>query len=346
MSTRFHIQVIGLDEPVQATADQTVLEAVRQAGWELPYSCNTGVCASCKGRVLSGRIAEGRAGDHTLSEQERAQGHVLFCQARPLSDLVIEPREIARIDPLARRRIAARVMRLERLAADVVRLKLRFPAGEKVRFQAGQYLHVLLPDGQRRSYSMANPPQQSDGAELHIRVLPDGAFSQWLATGLTTGDSIEVELPHGDFHWREQHPGPVVMLASGTGFAPLKSMLEDAFRRGFRRDISLYWGARTPGDLYLLDLARGWASRQGIRFEPVISEPRAEDGWQGRTGLVHQAVLADHTSLAQHVVYACGAPPMVAAARHDFTTQRGLAPDAFFCDAFAVATRPETAIAA
>lgn len=341
----YRIQVVGLDEPIACAEDQSVLEAVRQAGWELPYSCNAGVCASCKGRVLSGRVAPGRAGDHALSDAERAQGMALFCQARPLSDLVIEPRALTRIDPLVRRRVAARVMRLDWLASDVVRMKLRFPAGEKVRFQAGQYLQVLLPDGQRRSYSMANPPHQNDGAELHIRVLPDGAFSQCLSGGLAAGDTVEVELPHGDFHWREQHEGPVVMLASGTGFAPLKSMLEDAFRRGLQRDISLYWGARTPRDLYLLDLARGWAATRGIRFEPVISEPTAGDGWQGRTGLVHEAVLADHASLAAHVVYACGAPPMVAAARHDFTALRGLSPDAFFCDAFAVATRPAAALA-
>lgn len=345
MSKSYRIEVIGLEEPVVCTADQSVLEAVRQAGWELPYSCNAGLCASCKGRVLSGRVASDRAGDHALSDSERAQGMALFCQVRPLSDLVIEPRTLTRIDPLARRRVAARVMRLDWIARDVVRMKLRFPAGEKVRFQAGQYLQVLLPGGERRSYSMANPPQQNDGAELHIRVLPDGAFSQFLSGGLAVGDTVEVELPHGDFHWREQHKGPVVMLASGTGFAPLKSMLEDAFRRGLRREISLYWGARTPSDLYLINLARDWATNRGIRFEPVISESTAGDGWQGRTGLVHEAVLADHASLAEHVVYACGAPPMVAAARHEFIALRNLPPDAFFCDAFAVATRPTAALA-
>jgi NAD(P)H-flavin reductase/ferredoxin len=345
VSKSYRIEVIGLEEPVVCTADQSVLEAVRQAGWELPYSCNAGLCASCKGRVLSGRVASDRAGDHALSDSERAQGMALFCQARPLSDLVIEPRTLTRIDPLARRRVAARVMRLDWIARDVVCMKLRFPAGEKVRFQAGQYLQVLLPGGERRSYSMANPPQQNDGAELHIRVLPDGAFSQFLSGGLAVGDTVEVELPHGDFHWREQHKGPVVMLASGTGFAPLKSMLEDAFRRGLQREISLYWGARTPSDLYLINLARDWATNRGIRFEPVISESTAGDGWQGRTGLVHEAVLADHASLAEHVVYACGAPPMVAAARHEFIALRNLPPDAFFCDAFAVATRPTAALA-
>lgn len=346
MSAVFQIRVQGLEQSIACAPGQTVLQAVRQAGWEMPYSCNSGACASCKGRLLSGRVDEGRGSDRALSREEREQGHVLFCQARPLSDVEIEPREIARIDPLAQRRLSARLMRLDWLTEDVLRLKLRFPAGEKVRFQAGQYLQLQLPGGERRSYSMANAPQQNDGAELHIRVLPHGAMSQWLAQGPGVGDSVEVELPHGDFHWREAHTGPVVMLASGTGFAPLKSMLEDAFRRGLQRDIALYWGARTPRDLYLLDLAQGWATSRGIRFVPVVSEPAAGDGWSGRTGLVHQAVLDDHDSLAEHIVYACGAPPMVAAARTDFTVRRGLSPEAFFCDAFAVAPQPDTALTA
>ncbi len=318
---------------------QTVLDAVRQAGYEMPFSCNSGVCASCKGRVVSGRVNPGAAGDHTLTADEIAQGQVLFCQARPLTDIEIEPRQIEKADPAARRQLAARVMRIDHLASDVARLKLRFPAGEKVKFKAGQYLQVLLPDGQRRSFSMANPPHQNDGAELHIRLLEGGAFSQWLTHELKVGDHLQVELPHGDFHLREDSAAPIVMLASGTGFAPIKSMVEDGLRRGQAREIALYWGARTQQDLYLLELARGWGEQAGLRFVPVLSEACA--GWTGRTGFVHQAVLHDHDSLAGHQVYACGAPAMVSAARADFVETRGLPPDAFFCDAFVVA-QPRT----
>ncbi len=346
MSTTHRIHITGIDVTVPCGESQTVLDAVREAGYEMPFSCNAGVCASCKGRVVSGRISPGAVGDHTLTAEELASGHVLFCQARPLSDITIEPRHIEKTDPTARRRLDAKVMRIDRLASDVVRLKLRFPAGEKVKFKAGQYLQVLLPDGQRRSFSMANPPHQNDGAELHIRLLEGGAFSQTLANDLKAGDVLRVEIPHGDFFIREEGAGaPIIMLASGTGFAPIKSMLEDGFRQGRMQDVTLYWGARTQKDLYLLDLPTGWASRPGFRFVPVLSDAAPDAGWTGRTGFVHQAVLEDHATLASHQVYACGAPAMVSAARTDFIDQRGLSANAFFCDAFVVAA-PQTAAAA
>ncbi len=337
-----HIASRGLAIP--CAVDQTVLDAVRQAGYEIPFSCSSGVCASCKGRVVSGRVQTGAMGDHTLTADELAQGQVLFCQAVPLTDIEIEPRFIEKTDPDARRELEAKVMRIDFLASDVARLKLRFPAGEKVKFQAGQYLQVLLPDGQRRSFSMANPPHQNDGAELHIRLLEGGAFSQWVAQELKVGDRLTVELPHGDFYVREERAAPIVMLASGTGFAPIKSMVEDGLRRGLARSITVYWGARTTKDLYLLELASGWSHQPGLSFVPVLSEPDAD--WTGRTGFVHHAVLEDHDTLGSHQVYACGAPAMVSAARNDFVAQRGLPPDAFHCDAFVVAPRPASALAA
>ncbi len=339
MSETHLIHIAGLDVALPCAPGQTVLDAVRQAGYDMPFSCNAGVCASCKGRVLTGRVDAGAAGEHTLTRDEIAHGQVLFCQARPLTDIRIEPRQIEKTDPGARRQLEARVMRIDFLASDVARIKLRYPAGEKVKFKAGQYLQVLLPDGQRRSFSMANPPHQNDGAELHVRLLEGGAFSEWVANELRAGDHLSVEVPHGDFYLREDSEAPIVLLASGTGFAPIKSMVEDGLRKGLRRPIALYWGARAEQDLYLLDLARGWSERAGLRFVPVLSEAGAD--WTGRTGLVHQAVLQDHDSLARHQVYACGAPAMVSAARSDFVETRGLPPEAFFCDAFVVA-QPRT----
>jgi NAD(P)H-flavin reductase/ferredoxin len=337
VSNTHRIHIVGLDTDVLCAEGQTVLDAVREAGYEMPFSCNSGVCGSCKGRVVSGRVSPGAIGDHTLTAEEMANGHVLYCQAKPLTDIDIEPRHIEKTDPNARRQIAAKVLRIDRLASDVARLKLRFPAGEKVKFKAGQYLQVLMSDGQRRSFSMANAPHQNDGAELHIRLLEGGAFSKRLTTELKTGDLLEVEIPHGDFYIREDSEAPIIMLASGTGFAPLKSMLEDGFRRGQTRDITLYWGARTEQDLYLLDLPSSWTSRPGFRFVPVLSHATPSSGWTGRTGFVHHAVLEDHATLNAHQVYACGAPAMVSAARADFIDQRGLVPDSFFCDAFVVA---------
>jgi NAD(P)H-flavin reductase len=289
--------------------------------------------------MVSGQVLQGTAGYHSLTAEEIENGQVLFCQAKPITDVEIEPRQIEMTEPNARRQLNARVMRIDFLTSDVARLKLRFPVGEKVKFKAGQYLKVLLPDGQRRSFSMANPPHQNDGAELHIRLLDGGAFSQWLTQDIKLGDELSVDLPYGDFHLREESDAPIVMLASGTGFAPIKSMVEDWLRKGKQRDISLYWGARTEKDLYLLDHARDWSKQESLRFVPVLSEP--DDGWTGRIGLVHQAVMKDHVSLSGHQVYACGAPAMVSAARNEFFLTRGLLPDAFFYDAF-VTAQPRT----
>ncbi len=319
----FSVRVRGTPIVFPCAEEQSVLDAALEAGWELPYSCRRGACESCRAPVVAGEFTGPTA----------FGGDALLCQARPRSDLEIAPREIRRLDPGARKRIGARVYRIDRPADDVAVVQLRFPAGVRAKFKAGQYLEVLLGDGTRRSFSMANPPQQSDGALLHVRVLPGGAFSQALLSTLKPGSSLEIELPFGDFYLRDSG-APAVLLAGGTGFAPLKSMLEDLFRKGGARELHLYWGARRRKDLYALELPQKWAAqRAGFRFVPVLSE----ETWEGRTGLVHQAVLDDFASLEAHEVYACGAPAMVEAARRDFTAQRQLLPDNFYCDPFAAA---------
>jgi NAD(P)H-flavin reductase/ferredoxin len=319
------VRVAGSDIAFPCAPETTILDAAQAAGYEMPYSCRSGVCHNCRGRVAKGAF-EGPV-------VERHE--VLFCQARPRSDLEIAPRSIARRDPAARQVVDARVYRIERPTAGIALLQLRFPAGTRVKFRAGQYLQVLLEDGARRSFSMANPPQQSDGAHLHVRAVPGGRFSERVLPGLAPGAMLRVELPHGDFHLREGSGKPAVFVASGTGFAPVKSVLEDAFRRGEAREMTLYWGARTRADLYLLELPQKWAARhRNFHFVPVLSEPTVHDGWGGRTGWVHRAVLEDFPTLAGHEVYACGVSAMVEAARTDFQRTRDLDADDFHCDAF------------
>jgi NAD(P)H-flavin reductase/ferredoxin len=318
------VRIVGSEIAFPCEPDQTVLEAAEAAGWEIPYSCRRGVCNTCLGTLISGEVDAPAPQD----------GQVLFCQAKPCTDLQIAPREIVRVDPGARKRVKARVLRITRVADDVALIQLRFPAGTKVKFKAGQYLEVILEDGARRSFSMANPPQQSDGALLHVRVVPGGRFSEQVLPALAAGSTLEVELPFGDFFLREASERPAVLVASGTGFAPMKSILEDAFRRGSRREFVLYWGARGEQDLYQTEMPRKWAAeRSGFRFVPVLSEP-AEGVWSGRTGLVHRAVMEDYASLAECEVYACGVNAMVNAARKDFINERGLPREAFYCDAF------------
>jgi NAD(P)H-flavin reductase/ferredoxin len=339
-----NIQIKNHDIAFSCEENSTVLDAALSAGYEIPYSCRTGICGSCRGEIVAGDF-RGGAGSG-LSEEERQQGHVLLCQARPRSDLTIAVREARKIDKSAIKTVNAKVYRMTRAAHDVTILQLRFPAGVKVKFKAGQYLSVRLDDGSYRHFSMANPPHQNDGVELHIRHVPGGRFSTHVAERLAVGDMLEVSLPYGDFYLREEKDVPIVLLAGGTGFAPIKSLVEDAIKRKQARGMALYWGARRQEDLYKLDLPQKWATQlPWFKFIPVLSDAGPGDGWQGRTGLVHQAVMEDYGSLANLEVYACGAPAMINAARHDFLNARELDRDAFYCDAFApsASAGPDTA---
>jgi NAD(P)H-flavin reductase/ferredoxin len=339
-----NIQIQDHNIAFTAEAGQTVLDSALAAGYEVPYSCRTGICGSCRGKVVAGDVSGGSGAG--LSEEEQADGQVLLCQARPCSDLTIAVREVRQIDRSAIKTVKAKVYRMTRAAPDVTILQLRFPAGAKAKFRAGQYLSVKLGDGSFRHFSMANAPHQNDGAELHIRHVPGGRFSQHVAEGLAEGDLLDVSIPFGDFYVREEHDKPIVLLASGTGFAPIKSIVEDAIKRKLTRSMVLYWGARRLEDLYRIDLPRKWETQlPWFRFVPVLSEAGPAEGWEGRTGFVHQAAMDDIATLAEHEVYACGAPAMINAARQGFVQDRHLSRDAFYCDAFvpSAASGPDTA---
>ncbi len=332
----FSISVQGTEFRFPCEANEAVLDAAQRAGLEIPYSCRKGVCGTCKGRVVSGEV-RAFAGD-ALGAAERTAGQVLFCNARPRSDLVIEPRSINKADPFARKTTTARVFRLQRLADDVMLVHLRFPAGVRVRFKAGQHLNLLLANGERRDFSMANPPSESDGAQLHIRHVPSGPFTSFVFNELKRGDHLRVETPFGDFTLRESAK-PILFVAGSTGFAPIKSMIEDAFAKGIARDMMLYWGARRRSGLYS-DLPWRWQERNPrFKFVPVLSDV-AEPGF--RNNLVHKAVLEDHPSLAAFQAYVCGVPVMTQAARADFVAA-GLPEAEFFADAFV--TRADLAAA-
>ena len=332
----FQVSVAGTEFRFPCEPNETVLDAAQRAGLEIPYSCRKGVCGTCKGRVVSGDV-RAYAGD-ALGAAERAQGQVLFCNARPRSDLVIKPRSIAKADPFARKTTVARVFRLTRLADDVMLVHLRFPAGIRVRFKAGQHLNLILDNGERRDFSMANPPCESDGAQLHVRHVPGGEITGYIFDKLTRGDHLRVEIPFGDFTVRESDK-PILFVAGSTGFAPIKSMIEDMFIKGIDRPMTLYWGARTRGGLYS-DLPAKWAAQHPrFSYVPVLSDV-PEPGI--RHNLVHRAVLEDHALLARFQAYVCGVPVMTQAARSEFLAA-GLPAAEFFADAFV--TRAEVAAA-
>ena len=318
---------------------ETVLEAALREGYMLPYGCRNGACGSCKGRVVEGNVDHGLSQEVALPATERDRGMALFCQARAMSDLVIECREIGAVRDIPVKILPCRVQALDRLAPDVMRIRLRLPASERLQFLAGQYIDILLKDGTRRSLSLANPPHDDGLLELQLRNY-GGSFSTHVFTQMKEKDILRFEGPLGSFYLREDSDKPLILVAGGTGFAPIKAIVEHAIHHGIKRPMTLYRGARSAADLYLDELPQRWAREHGVKYVPVISDGKAGDGWDGRRGLVHEAVLEDFADLSGHEVYACGAPAMVEAAKRDFCTQRGLPESAFYADAFTPAIAP------
>jgi CDP-4-dehydro-6-deoxyglucose reductase len=329
----FSITIRPSGHRFEADPDDTILAAALREGFNLPYGCRNGACGSCKGRVLCGRVDYGVYQENALTELERARGMALFCSARPLEDIEIECREVGAAKDIQIRKMPCRVQKLERAAPDVLVVELRLPQSERLQYLAGQYVDIILKDGQRRSFSMANAPHADEFLQFHIRNY-GGVFSRHAFERMRERDILRFEGPYGSFFLREDSDKPIVLLASGTGFAPIKAIVEHALHVGTKRAMALYWGGRKRSDLYMHDLAQRWAAEHGIGFVPVLSEPLPEDAWRGRTGLVHQAVMEDYADLSGFQVYACGNPLMVEAARADFTAMRGLPADEFYCDAF------------
>ena len=313
----------------------TVLTAALRAGIGMPYGCKNGACGSCKGTLLSGKVEHGPHQVKALPAAEEEAGMALFCCARPQSDLEIEVREVLGSGDYPVRKMPSRVASMTRVTGDVMILTLQLPATEKMQYRAGQYIEFMLKDGKRRSYSLASAPHVSEQASLHIRHMPGGVFTDHVFSAMKERDILRFEGPLGTFFLREDSNKPMVLVASGTGFAPIKAIIEQAVHVKAGRQMTLYWGARRPADLYMRALCEEWADTiPGFKFVPVVSDALPEDGWQGRTGYVHQAVMDDLPDLSGYQVYACGAPVVIDAARHDFVAACGLPEAEFLADAF------------
>ena len=312
---------------------ETVLEAALRENIALPYGCPNGACGACKGKVLAGELDYGAYQPSTLTEEDRNMGLALFCTAQPRSDLTLEAKEIGAAKDIPVKTMPCRIEAMEKLADDVMLLRLKLPSNERLQFLPGQYIDFLLKDGKHRSFSLANTPESDETLELHIRHVPGGAFTEQVFSAMKPKDIMRIKGPLGSFFLRESDK-PIIFLAGGTGFAPIKSIVSHAFHHGTERQMVLYWGAKSLADLYQPDLPAKWQQEhENFTFIPVLSEPKPSDAWPGRTGLVHQAVLADFADLSGYEVYACGAPPMIDAAKKDFMAQ-GLPEDAFYSDAF------------
>jgi CDP-4-dehydro-6-deoxyglucose reductase len=319
--------------------DETLLEAALHQGINLPYGCKNGACGSCKGKVLEGQVTHGEHSESALSAADEKAGATLFCCAYPQSDLLIQAREVQGAGDIAIRKVPCRVNAITNPSSDVAILKLQLPASERFQFLAGQYIELLLKDGQRRAYSLANAPGQEGPLELHIRHLSGGLFTDFVfgakEPSLKEKDILRFEGPLGSFFLREDSKKPIIFVAAGTGFAPIKSIIEQMQAKKSNRPIHLYWGGRCPSDLYFNALCQTWASEMpNLTYIPVISDASPKDFWSGRTGFVHLAVMADHPDMKGFQVYACGAPVMVNAARQDFSSQCHLPEEEFFADSF------------
>ena len=334
----FNVTIQNTGHQFPAEPGEVVLDAAQKAGLVLPYGCRDGACGSCKGKLISGMVNYGDYAEKALPAEEKANGAVLFCQAKPLSDIVIEAREVRKAGDIPIRKLPSRVKKMERVADDVMLVWLSLPAGERLLFLAGQYVDILLKGNVRRSFSLGNAPHNDDALELHVRLVKDGAFTGHVFNTMKERDILRIEAPLGTFFLREESDKPIVLVASGTGFAPIKAILEHVFKQGTTRPMTLYWGGRRPKDLYMDALAKQWAvEHPGFKYIPVISDALPEDAWTGRTGFVHRAVMQDFPDLSGCQVYACGVPIMVDSAQKDFIAQCKLPENEFYADTFTTA---------
>ena len=334
----FQISVQPSGRTFRANAGEAILAAAIRSGVGLPYGCKDGACGSCKCKKISGIVQHGAHQSKALSADEEAAGLVLTCCAHPLSDVVLESRQVTDESAFPIKKIPVRVASLVQQSPDVMLVRLQLPAADTFRYHAGQYIEFILRDGARRAYSMANAPHtqaQTPGLELHIRHMVGGKFTDHVFGAMKEKEILRVEGPFGSFFLREDSTKPIVLLASGTGFAPIKALIEHMQFKGITRPTRLYWGGRRPQDLYMHEWVQVQAaSMPHLTYVPVVSNALPEDGWTGRTGFVHQAVLDDCADLSGHQVYACGAPVVVDAARDTYCAQRALPPDEFYADSF------------
>ena len=335
----FQITVEPSGRTFSADSSETLLAAGIRQGIGLAYGCKDGACGSCKCKKISGTVVHREHQAKALSADEEAQGLILTCCSTAQSDLVLESRQVTEAGSFPIKKMPVRVVSLEKKSHDVMSIIMQLPATDVMQFHAGQYVEFLLRDGSRRSYSMGNAPHTLDPAapkvELHIRHMPGGKFTDVVFSTMKEKDILRIEGPYGSFYLREDSQAPMILLASGTGFAPIKALIEHMQHKGITRPATLYWGGRRPSDLYMNDWVEEHVKAMpNLTYVPVVSDALPEDAWIGRTGFVHQAVLQDHPDLSGFQVYACGAPIVVDSARADYLGKAGLPEEAFFADSF------------
>ncbi len=331
MSFRVSVPASGHEFSVEN--DETILEAALRQGIALPYGCRNGACGKCAGELISGEIRYEKELKSLALEQQQ-QGKTLFCQARPQSDVEIMVREISNNLDIEIKTLPCRVESMQLLTHDIMKIELKLPETERLQFLAGQYIEFLLKDGKRRAFSIANAPHDDAYIELHIRHVPDGQFGDYVFDGMKVKELLRIEGPLGSYYLREDSNRPIILMGGGTGFAPLKGMLEHAFHIGMERPIHLFCGVRARKDLYMDEMVNGWLQQQdNLKYTPVLSEPDNADNWQGKTGFVHQAIIEEYPDLSGYDVYLSGPPPMIKAGMEAFYAH-GLPENQIYSDSF------------
>ncbi len=336
---QFRINLADSERSFVVNEGESILAAALRQGVMLPYSCKNGTCGSCKGLVVKGEVHYPFHPPMALERCDIAEGQALMCQAEPLEDLEIQVREIEAVRDIEVRMLPARVLEKTRLTDNVVRLRLKLPPALRLQFLAGQYVDALLQDGKRRAFSIASCPSLEDEIELHIRHVDGGGFTGWVFDTLKERDILRFEGPLGNFFVRNDQPErPLLMMGGGTGFAPLKSMIEHLLEQGDEREIHLYWGARQASDLYLDELPQSWAkAHPHIHYHRALSDVAETAGDNAAKdyypGLVHQAVLHNHPDLSGFDVYMSGPPAMIDTAKAAFAG-KGLRADRLYYDSF------------
>jgi len=330
----FKIRVPASGHEFFAEENETILQAALKQGIGLPYGCRNGACGKCAGEVISGQTEYDIDALCSQAKKEQQDGKTLFCQARAVSDLEIKVREIIKSTDIEFKTLPCRLEKLELLTHDVMKLLLKLPETERLQFMAGQYLDILLKDGKRRAFSIANAPHDDDYIELQIRHVPDGHFGDFVFDGLKEKTLMRIEGPLGNYFLREDSDRPIILMGGGTGFAPLKSMLEHVFFTKLDRPIHLFCGVRSKRDLYMDEMVRSWLSQYpNLKYTAVLSEPTAEDNWQGETGFVHESVVSHYPDLSGFDVYLSGPPPMIKAGM-DLFYEKGLPETQIYSDSF------------
>jgi len=330
----YKIRVPASGHEFTAEANETILDAALRQGVGLPYGCRNGACGKCAGEVISGKTRYDTDALRAQAKKEYEAGKTLFCQAFANSDLEIKTREIVKNTDIEIKIMPCRVEKMELLTHDVMKLLLKLPETERLQFLAGQYLEILLKDGKRRAFSIANAPHDDAFIELHIRHVPDGHFGDFVFDGLKEKDLMRIEGPLGSYFLREDSHRPIILMGGGTGFAPLKGMLEHVFFTNSQRSIHLFCGARSKRDLYMDEMLQQWLKQhKNLKYTAVLSEPKKEDNWQGETGFVHESVVKHYPDLSDFDVYLSGPPPMVKAGM-DLFYEKGLPETQIYSDSF------------